>query len=91
MSADDGETLGVIHHPLVTEKAMNDMDFENRLQFIVDSDATKPTIRRAVAERYDVTVENVNTMNTMQGEKKAIVQLHEEDSAEDVASRIGVF
>ena len=26
----------VIHHPLVTEKAMDEMDFQNKLQFIVD-------------------------------------------------------
>ena len=39
---------GLIHHPLVTEKAMNDMDFENSLQFIVDAGATKDDVRDAV-------------------------------------------
>jgi large subunit ribosomal protein L23 len=80
-----------IKHPLVTEKAMNEMDFENKLQFLVDVDATKPEVADAVAERYDVTVESVNTQVTPRGEKKATVRLSEEDEAQEVASRIGVF
>ncbi|MFB6266046.1 MAG: 50S ribosomal protein L23 [Halodesulfurarchaeum sp.] len=81
----------VIDYPLVTEKAMNAMDFENKLQFIVDMDATKPEIREEVSRRYDVEVIDVNTMVTMDGTKKAIVTLSEADDAQDVASRIGVF
>jgi large subunit ribosomal protein L23 len=82
---------GVIDHPLVTEKAMNDMDFENKLQFRVDIDATKTEVREEVQDRYDVEVLDVNTMITMKGTKKAIVTLSEDDEAQDVASRIGVF
>jgi large subunit ribosomal protein L23 len=80
-----------VQHPLITEKAMNDMDFENKLQFIVDLDATKPEIRESISERYDVTVTKVNTQITMNGTKKATVRLSEDDDAQEVASRIGVF
>ncbi|MFC6903776.1 50S ribosomal protein L23 [Halalkalicoccus tibetensis] len=80
-----------IQHPLITEKAMNDMDFENKLQFIVDLDATKPEIREAISEQYDVEVTKVNTQITMNGTKKATVRLSEDDDAQEVASRIGVF
>jgi len=82
---------GVIDHPLVTEKAMNDMDFQNKLQFRVDLDASKDEVRAEVQDRYDVEVVDVNTMITMKGTKKAIVTLSEDDEAQDVASRIGVF
>jgi large subunit ribosomal protein L23 len=81
----------LIEHPLVTEKAMDLMDFENKLQFIVDLDAEKPEIREEVEDRFDVGVDNVNTMITMKGEKKAMVKLDEDSDAQDVASRIGVF
>ncbi|WP_435349758.1 50S ribosomal protein L23 [Haloarchaeobius sp. HRN-SO-5] len=81
----------VIKFPLVTEKAMNDMDFENKLQFVVHMDATKPEIRDAVEERFDVSVAKVNTQNTMNGNKKAVVRLSEDDDAQELASRIGVF
>nr|1FFK_P Chain P, RIBOSOMAL PROTEIN L23 [Haloarcula marismortui]1JJ2_R Chain R, Ribosomal Protein L23 [Haloarcula marismortui]1K73_T Chain T, RIBOSOMAL PROTEIN L23 [Haloarcula marismortui]1K8A_T Chain T, RIBOSOMAL PROTEIN L23 [Haloarcula marismortui]1K9M_T Chain T, RIBOSOMAL PROTEIN L23 [Haloarcula marismortui]1KC8_T Chain T, RIBOSOMAL PROTEIN L23 [Haloarcula marismortui]1KD1_T Chain T, RIBOSOMAL PROTEIN L23 [Haloarcula marismortui]1KQS_R Chain R, RIBOSOMAL PROTEIN L23 [Haloarcula marismortui]1M1 len=81
----------VIKHPHVTEKAMNDMDFQNKLQFAVDDRASKGEVADAVEEQYDVTVEQVNTQNTMDGEKKAVVRLSEDDDAQEVASRIGVF
>jgi large subunit ribosomal protein L23 len=84
-------TSGVVRHPLVTEKAMNKMDFENKLEFVCDLDATKPEIAEDVEERFEVRVTKVNTQVTMNGNKKATVTLHEEDDAQDVASRIGVF
>jgi len=84
-------TWDVIKYPHVTEKAMNDMDFQNKLQFAVDSSASKPEVADAVEQQYDVTVEGVTTQNTMDGEKKAVVRLSEDDDAQEVASRIGVF
>jgi large subunit ribosomal protein L23 len=81
----------IIEHPLVTEQAMNEMDFKNKLLFIVDIDATKPTVRDEVQDRYDVTVTSVNTQVTSKGKKKATVTLSEDDDATEIASRIGVF
>jgi large subunit ribosomal protein L23 len=84
-------TSGVVRYPLVTEKAMNKMDFENKLEFVCDTDATKAEIAEDVESRFEVRVTKVNTQVTMNGNKKATVTLHEEDDAQDVASRIGVF
>ncbi|SEA13382.1 large subunit ribosomal protein L23 [Haloplanus vescus] len=81
----------IIEHPLVTEKAMDEMDFGNKLQFIVDIDANKAEITESIESRYDVTITKVNTQITAQGEKKAVVRLSEDDDAQEIASRIGVF
>lgn len=81
----------ILQYPLVTEKAMDAMDFDNALQFVVRTDANKDEIRDEVERRYDVEVESVNTMVTSQGKKKASVTLGPEDDAEDLAARIGVF
>ncbi|SDF07267.1 50S ribosomal protein L23 [Halorientalis regularis] len=81
----------VLQYPHVTEKAMNKMDFENKLQFIVDTGAGKDEIAAAIEQQFDVSIVDVNTMVTMKGEKKATVTLSEEDDAEEIASRIGVF
>ncbi len=81
----------LIEHPLVTEQAMNEMDFKNKLLFIVDVDATKPEIRDEVETRYDVVVDDVNTQVTSKGKKKATVTLSDDDDATEIASRIGVF
>jgi large subunit ribosomal protein L23 len=84
-------TSGVVKHPLVTEKAMNKMDFQNKLEFICDTDATKSQIREDVEERFEVSVTKVNTQVTMKGQKKATITLSEDDDAQEIASRIGVF
>ncbi|WP_144904309.1 50S ribosomal protein L23 [Halobellus captivus] len=81
----------LIEHPLVTEKAMDVMDFDNKLQFIVDIDATKAEIADEVESRYEVAVVDVNTQITPRGKKKATVRLGDDDDAQEVASRIGVF
>jgi large subunit ribosomal protein L23 len=81
----------VIEHPHVTEKAVDKMDFQNKMQFIVDLDAEKSEIGDAIEAQYGVTVEGVTTMVTPQGEKKATAQLSAEDDAQEIASRIGVF
>lgn len=83
--------MSVLRHPHVTEKAMNKMDFENKLEFIVDSDASKGEISEAIESQFEVAVVNVNTMVTMKGNKKATVKLSPDDDAEEIASRIGVF
>jgi large subunit ribosomal protein L23 len=82
---------GIIEHPLVTEKAKNEMDFKNKLQFLVDIDASKTEVRDAIEERYDVEIVDVNTQITPGAEKKATVTLSEADDATEIASRIGVF
>jgi large subunit ribosomal protein L23 len=81
----------IIDYPLVTEKAMDEMDFANKLQFVVSIDADKPEIREEIETEYEVTVVDVNTQVTPEADKKATVTLSEEDDAQDVASRIGVF
>ena len=81
----------ILEYPLVTEKAMNDLDFENKLEFIVHIDATKPDIAAATTERFDVEVTAVNTQITPAGKKKAVIELGPDDDAEEVISRIGVF
>jgi len=80
-----------LRYPHVTEKSMDKMDFENKLEFVVDTGASKPEIAAAVEEQFDVEVVDVNTMVTMQGTKKSTVTLGPDDDAEEIASRIGVF
>lgn len=83
--------MSIVKRPHVTEKAMDLMDFENKMQFIVDIDASKDEIAGGIEEAYDVEVQSVNTQITMNGEKKATVEFTEDDVAQDIASRIGAF
>ena len=56
--------MNVIIKPIVTEKLTKITDtFSNRFGFIVDKRANKIQIQKAVEELYNVSVEDVNTMN----------------------------
>jgi len=80
----------ILLHPFVTEKTMNHMELENKLEFIVRKEATKPQIKEAFETLYEVKVAKVNTMICADG-KHAIIKLTEGYSAEDIGMRIGVF
>ena len=81
----------IIKYPFITEKATLSLDKNNTLQFMVDMKATKPQIRKAIEEMYNVKVLKVTTQITSRGGKKAVVTLSAENSAEEIASRLGVF
>jgi large subunit ribosomal protein L23 len=56
--------MSVLKKPLVTEK-VSAMNEKGKYGFIVDSDANKVEIKKAVEKQYGVNVEQVNTMNVM--------------------------
>jgi large subunit ribosomal protein L23 len=81
----------IVKHPHVTEKTMDRLDHQNTLDFVVDIDASKPTIAWALEEMFDTEVEDVRTLITPEAEKRAIVRFPESVEAEDIAMRVGVF
>ena len=54
--------MGIIIKPIITEKMTIQGEKLNRYGFIVDRDANKVQIKKAVEEMYGVTVSDVNTM-----------------------------
>jgi large subunit ribosomal protein L23 len=84
-------TADVIKYPFITEKATLSMEKNNSLQFLVDRRARKEQIAREVQKMYNVKVIKVTTLISPKGEKKAIVTLSPENSAEEIASRLGIF
>ena len=81
----------IIIRPVITEKAVELIERENKLTFIVNRRATKKQIREAVEKLYGVRVVKVNTLITPEGEKKAYVKLAPEYKASDIAMKIGIF
>ena len=84
---------GVIKHPTMTEKAMDDLDFQNKLQFVVDGSANKSEIADAVSEQFDVTVVDVTTAREVNAEDLAPggeagrLTVWTESAVEEVADR----
>ena len=67
------------------------IDSNNTLEFLVNMKSTKPEIKKALEDIYDIEVQSVRTMITSQGEKKAIVKLAKEGSANELATRLGLL
>jgi large subunit ribosomal protein L23 len=61
----------IIIRPLVTEKAVNLAQEQNKYVFFVDRNANKIEIRNAIEEIFNVKVIAVNTMN-VKGKKKRV-------------------
>ena len=85
------DSYSIIIKPHVTEKTMNLIDLNNVISFVVLRSANKKQIKRAFEELYEEEVEKVNTHITTKGEKVAYIKLVEEEMAEELAVRIGVF
>ena len=85
------DSYSIIIKPHVTEKTMNLIDENNEITFVVRRSANKMQIKRAFVDLYEEEVERVNTHITPKGEKVAYIKLVEEEMAEELAVRIGVF
>ena len=81
----------VIKHLLSTEKAVRMMEAENKLTFIVENNATKTNIKKAMQEQFKVKVVTVNTTVTPDGKKKAFIKLAPENPALDIATQLGAI
>ena len=85
------KTHQIIKYPLMTERSVNMIEFENKLVFIVDRRFNKNEIAKAIKDLYEVEVESVNTSITRKGDKKAFVKLKEQYDASDIAIRLGIL
>ncbi len=85
------ETSKVIRYPLLSEDAVTLLESENKITFIVSIKADKQDIKRAVRELYEVEVDQIRTLITPEGDKKAFVKLAPEFKAADLAVRLGIL
>ncbi|VVC00454.1 50S ribosomal protein L23 [uncultured archaeon] len=83
--------LGILKYLLVTEKAVNMIEAENKLVFVVSQEATKPLIKKAVEDLYKVKVRGVNIIRDMKARKRAIVLIDKKSKASDIATKLGVI
>ncbi len=87
MRLEDAQKL--ILRPFVTERTFDQIARENKLCFMVDDDASKTQVAAAVEALYEVKVRDVNTLRGTGG-KKAFVRLAPEESATDLATKLGL-
>ena len=81
----------VIKYPLLTEKAAGLIERENKIVFVVEKNAGKADIKKEVERLYAVRVQDVNTMVSMKGIKKAYVKLAPGFNATDLATKLKII
>ena len=64
----------IIRKPVITEKSMADMQ-DKKYTFIVDVHANKVQIKKAIEEVFNVTVEDVKTINCLGKTKRVGVHI----------------
>jgi large subunit ribosomal protein L23 len=84
-------SIDVVKYPLLSEDAVTLLESENKITFIVNISSDKHDIKRAIQELYEVKVQNVRTLITPEGEKKAFVKLTPDFKASDLAVRLGIL
>lgn len=80
----------VLLKPFVTEKTMLQIERENKIWFIIQDKATRDEVKRAVEEISGMKISSVNILRDKEG-KKAIVKISADFSAEELATKLGIF
>lgn len=80
----------IVKHPLSTEKSIRLMESQNKLIFIVDIDADKGIIKKAIEGMFKAKVDSVRTYIS-RGEKKAYIKFADETPAIDIATQLGLM
>lgn len=83
--------LNVIKYPLITEKAVNMIEAQNKLIFVIDGNATKDAVKKSIEDLYKVKVSKVNIIRDMKARKRAIVTIDKKFKADDIATKLGVI
>ncbi|MBI2662522.1 50S ribosomal protein L23 [Candidatus Woesearchaeota archaeon] len=81
----------VLLYPLSTEKSIRQIEFDNKLSFVVSSSASKQEVKKAVETMFKVKVAKVNMQNSIRGEKRATVKLTPQFLASDVSADLGLI
>ena len=81
----------VITYPMMSEDTVKLIETENKIVFVVHGNASKRDIWNAVEELYDVKVNQVHTLVTPEGRKKAYVRLNPESKASELAVKLGIL
>ncbi|MFC2143667.1 50S ribosomal protein L23 [Candidatus Aenigmatarchaeota archaeon] len=76
---------------LMTERAIQVIESQNKLAFVVRRTATKKDIKEAIQTVFQTSVSQVNTIIDQKGRKKAFVKFEKEHEAGEIAIRLGII
>ena len=75
-------------YPIATEKAINMIERNNVITYIVDTRSSKAEIKKEFEERFGVKIAAIRVANTPRNEKKAYIKLAPTSKASEVAMKL---
>ena len=91
VTSESFDPYAIIIRPISTEKSIRQIEFENKLGFVISRKACKADVKKAVEQLFKVKVVKVNVQNSMTGEKRAYVKLAAGNLASDVSADLGLI
>ena len=85
------DPFAIIKFVVMTERAIQIIEKQNKLVFVVDRSAKKNDIKKAAESAFSTNVSNVQTMIDQLGRKKAFVKFTKEGEAGEIAIRLGII
>ena len=82
--------MKILLNPITTEKAIRQIELENKICFVVDARATKAQIAMAMKEMFKAKVAKIN-VQIRNNKKIAIIKLKQESPAIDIATKLGMM
>ncbi len=80
--------MSVLQYPIATEKALNMVEAQNTITYVVDMAAGKMEIKKDFEETFKVKVKRVNTAIEPSNIKRAYICLDAGSSASDIAKKL---
>lgn len=80
--------MPVLQYPIATEKALNMVDKENIITYVVNFNADKKAIKKEFEDSFKVKVKKVNTVILPHNAKRAYIRISKEYQASDIAKRL---
>lgn len=75
-------------YPIATEKAINLIERNNVITYMVDTRSTKPQIKKEFEDVFKVKVERVNVEIEPRNRKRAYIKLNTQFKASDIALKL---
>ncbi|MBI4017981.1 MAG: 50S ribosomal protein L23 [Candidatus Aenigmarchaeota archaeon] len=91
LPASGKNSLDTLRFVLMTEKAVQLIETQNKLVFVVARSARKPEIKSAVEDVFNSKVSSLTTSIDQEGRKKAFVKFAKEGEAGEIAIRLGII
>ena len=80
--------MSILLYPIATEKAINMVERNNVITYVVDTRSSKSDIKKEFEDVFKVKVDKVNTEMEPRNRKRAFIKINSQFKASDIALKL---